>query len=156
MLDDGWFDSRCDDTSGLGDCQVSTEVWPDGLGPLIDHVTGLGMQFELWFEPEMVNPDPDVARAHPEWIMSADPERLPVPSRNQQVLNLAIPACYDYVRDAMVALPHRIWRLAHHRAWSLAGVPRIDRPVRPPGHRRGFAQRASRRTRPAGRMGFIP
>ncbi|MEV8249532.1 alpha-galactosidase [Microbacterium sp. NPDC076768] len=104
VLDDGWFGSRRDDTSGLGDWQVSTEVWPDGLGPLIDHVTGLGMQFGLWFEPEMVNLDSDVARAHPEWIMSADPERLPVPSRNQQVLNLAIPACYDYVRDAMVAV----------------------------------------------------
>ncbi|MDZ8200840.1 alpha-galactosidase [Microbacterium sp. SSW1-59] len=104
VLDDGWFGSRRDDTSGLGDWQVSAEVWPDGLGPLVDHVTGLGMQFGLWFEPEMVNVDSDVARAHPEWIMSADRDRLPVPSRNQQVLNLAIPACYDYIRDAMVAI----------------------------------------------------
>ncbi|GAA1950862.1 alpha-galactosidase [Microbacterium aquimaris] len=104
VLDDGWFGSRRDDTSGLGDWQVSAEVWPDGLGPLVDHVTGLGMQFGLWFEPEMVNVDSDVAHAHPEWIMSADRDRLPVPSRNQQVLNLAIPACYDYIRDAMVAI----------------------------------------------------
>ena len=104
VLDDGWFGSRRDDTSGLGDWQVSADVWPDGLGPLVDHVTGLGMQFGLWFEPEMVNLDSDVARAHPEWIMSADPDRLPVPSRHQQVLNLAIPACYDHIRYAMVAI----------------------------------------------------
>src|SRR5699024_9466635 len=68
VLDDGWFGSRRDDTSGLGDWVVSDEVWPDGLGPLVDRVTALGMEFGLWFEPEMVNEDSEVARAHPEWI----------------------------------------------------------------------------------------
>nr|WP_231747539.1 alpha-galactosidase [Auraticoccus cholistanensis] len=103
VLDDGWFGSRRDDTSGLGDWTVSADVWPDGLHPLIDHVRGLGMEFGLWFEPEMVNPDSDVARAHPEWIM-APGERLPVESRHQQVLNLSIEECWTHVRDQMSAL----------------------------------------------------
>ncbi len=104
VLDDGWFGSRRDDTSGLGDWVVSADVWPDGLGPLIDHVTGLGMEFGLWFEPEMVNEDSDVARAHPEWIMAASPDRMPLPSRNQQVLNLSIPEAFEHVLGQMSAV----------------------------------------------------
>ncbi|WP_226345031.1 alpha-galactosidase [Agilicoccus flavus] len=103
VLDDGWFGSRRDDFSGLGDWVVSPDAWPDGLGPLVDHVTGLGMQFGLWFEPEMVNEDSDVARAHPEWIMAARRE-LPPRARHQQVLDLAIEECWTYVRDAMDAI----------------------------------------------------
>ena len=104
VLDDGWFGSRRDDTSGLGDWVVSPEVWPDGLGPLVDHVRAHGMEFGLWFEPEMVSEDSDVARAHPEWIMAPSPERMPLRSRNQQVLNLSIPEAYAHVRDQMLAL----------------------------------------------------
>ena len=104
VLDDGWFGSRRDDTSGLGDWVVSDEAWPDGLGPLIDHVRAHGMEFGIWFEPEMVNEDSDVARAHPEWIMAPSPERMPLRSRNQQVLNLSIPEAYAHVRDQMLAL----------------------------------------------------
>ncbi|MCB0911995.1 MAG: alpha-galactosidase [Propionibacteriaceae bacterium] len=103
VLDDGWFGSRRDDFSGLGDWVVSADVWPEGLHPLVDRVTGLGMQFGLWFEPEMVNLDSDVARAHPEWVMATG-GRTPVPSRHQQVLNLGIPACYAHVRDQMMAI----------------------------------------------------
>lgn len=102
VLDDGWFGGRRDDHAGLGDWVVSPDVWPDGLGPLVDHVTGLGMEFGLWFEPEMVNMDSDVARAHPEWVMQTG-GRLPVESRFQQVLNLGIPEAYAHVRDQMVA-----------------------------------------------------
>lgn len=104
VLDDGWFGSRRDDTSGLGDWVVSDEAWPDGLGPLIDHVRAHGMEFGIWFEPEMVSEDSDVARAHPEWIMAPSPERMPLRSRNQQVLNLSIPEAYAHVRDQMLAL----------------------------------------------------
>ncbi|WP_062948663.1 alpha-galactosidase [Brachybacterium sp. sponge] len=104
VLDDGWFGSRRDDTSGLGDWVVSPEVWPDGLGPLIDHVRAHGMEFGLWFEPEMVSEDSDVARAHPEWIMAPSPDRMPLRSRSQQVLNLSIPEAYAHVRDQMLAL----------------------------------------------------
>lgn len=82
VLDDGWFGSRRDDHSGLGDWTVSKDVWPDGLHPLVDTVKGLGMQFGLWFEPEMINIDSDVARAHPEWVMATG-DRLPVESRFQ-------------------------------------------------------------------------
>lgn len=103
VLDDGWFGSRRDDTSGLGDWVVSPDVWPEGLAPLIDYVNELGMEFGLWFEPEMVNPDSDVARAHPEWIMSV-PGRLPHEARTQQVMNLTIPEAYAHVRDQMCAV----------------------------------------------------
>jgi alpha-galactosidase len=57
VLDDGWFLGRRDDTRGLGDWEVDREVWPDGLRPLVERVTALGMSFGLWFEPEMVNLD---------------------------------------------------------------------------------------------------
>lgn len=103
VLDDGWFSSRRDDSSGLGDWSVSTDVWPQGLHPLVDRVRELGMQFGLWFEPEMVNLDSDIARAHPEWVMATG-SRLPVPSRHQQVLNLGIPECYSCIRDQMLAI----------------------------------------------------
>jgi len=103
VLDDGWFLHRRNDKAGLGDWQVDTEVWPDGLGPLIDTVRGLGMDFGLWFEPEMVNEDSDIARAHPEWILGPG-ERLPIRGRNQQVLNLTIPDAFTYVLEAMSSL----------------------------------------------------
>lgn len=103
VLDDGWFGSRRDDTRGLGDWTVSSDVYPEGLHPLVDRVTGHGMQFGLWFEPEMVNPDSDVARAHPDWILQV-PGRMPPESRHQQVLDLTNPDCFAYLRSAMVAL----------------------------------------------------
>jgi alpha-galactosidase len=103
VLDDGWFRGRRDDHAGLGDWYVDEGVWPDGLGPLIDHVRGLGMEFGLWFEPEMINPDSDLAREHPEWIMATG-GRLPVLSRYQQVLNLGIRAAYDRILERMTAL----------------------------------------------------
>ena len=103
VLDDGWFGQRRRDTAGLGDWTVSPDVWPDGLHPLVDTVKELGMEFGLWFEPEMVNLDSDVARAHPEWIMGTG-DRLPIESRHQQVINLGIAECYAYIRDAMFAI----------------------------------------------------
>ena len=103
VLDDGWFGSRRDDTSGLGDWVVSPDVWPDGLHPLVDRVKQLGMQFGLWFEPEMVNPDSDLARAHPEWIMAARAS-WPVESRRQQVLNLGIPAAFEHIKGQIFAI----------------------------------------------------
>ncbi len=103
VLDDGWFGARRDDFAGLGDWVVAKDVWPNGLHPLVDRVKELGMQFGLWFEPEMVNEDSDVARAHPEWIMATG-TRLPVETRHQQVINLGIPECYAYIRDQMNAI----------------------------------------------------
>jgi alpha-galactosidase len=100
VLDDGWFGGRRDDHRGLGDWQVSADVWPDGLGPLVDHVKGLGMEFGLWFEPEMVNLDSDAVRAHPEWVLGPV-AGAPLPSRQQHVLDLANPDAFSYVREAM-------------------------------------------------------
>jgi alpha-galactosidase len=103
VLDDGWFGARRNERAGLGDWTVSAEVWPHGLHPLVDKVTGLGMEFGLWFEPEMINMDSEVARAHPEWVMGTG-GRLPVESRFQQVINLGIDQCYAYIRDAIFAI----------------------------------------------------
>jgi alpha-galactosidase len=103
VLDDGWFGARRDDTRGLGDWQVSAEVWPEGLGPLVDHVAGLGMEFGLWFEPEMVNLDSDLVRAHPDWVLG--PAAGPTaPSRHQHVLDLANPDAFAHVLDAVSTL----------------------------------------------------
>jgi alpha-galactosidase len=103
VLDDGWFRGRRDDTAGLGDWYVDPAVWPNGLGPLVDKVRGLGMQFGLWFEPEMINPDSDLARAHPEWILSAGDD-LPPAARSQQVLDLADPGAYAYIFERIDSL----------------------------------------------------
>ena len=103
VLDDGWFGGRRDDHAGLGDWVVSPDAWPHGLHPLIDRVRDLGMQFGLWVEPEMVNTDSDVARAHPEWVMAARHE-LPVPARNQQVLDLTVPGAYEHIKGQVLAL----------------------------------------------------
>lgn len=103
VLDDGWFGDRRDDTAGLGDWQVSADVWPEGLGALADHVRSLGMEFGLWFEPEMVNQDSAVAREHPDWFL-APPHRLTIESRHQQVLDLGHPEASDYLFDAISGL----------------------------------------------------
>jgi alpha-galactosidase len=103
VLDDGWFRHRRDDTAGLGDWYVDETVWPRGLAPLIGHVRALGMEFGLWVEPEMVNPDSDLYRAHPDWVLQAG-GRLPPAARNQQVLDLANPDAYDHIRSRLDAL----------------------------------------------------
>jgi alpha-galactosidase len=103
VLDDGWFKGRRSDEAGLGDWTVDSRVWPQGLHPIVDHVRGLGMEFGLWVEPEMVNPDSDLVRAHPEWVLRGR-EQLPPPWRHQQVLDLQVPEAYAYVRDALDAL----------------------------------------------------
>ncbi len=103
VLDDGSFGARRDAQAGLGDWTVSPEVWPDGLHPLVDKVVGLGMQFGLWFEPEMINFNSEAARAHPEWIMATG-DRWPIPSRHQHVINLGVPECYEFIRDALLRL----------------------------------------------------
>ncbi|MDU0349514.1 alpha-galactosidase [Actinomyces sp. MRS3W] len=107
VVDDGWFGSRRDDTSGLGDWQVSQEVWPMGLEPLAEHVHALGMELGLWFEPEMINVDSDLARAHPDWILS-DGAGGAVEHRNQRVLDLTAPGAWDYLLGAMSDLVERL------------------------------------------------
>lgn len=101
VLDDGWFGSRRDDTMGLGDWHISQEVWPNGLNPLSDIVHAHGMEFGLWFEPEMINPDSEAARAHPDWILSPATHR-PRESRNQQVIDLTNPEAFAFIRDSIL------------------------------------------------------
>jgi len=103
VLDDGWFGGRRDDRAGLGDWWGWPGVYPHGLAPLIDHVRGLGMEFGIWVEPEMVNPDSDLYRAHPEWAL-ADVGHEPVTGRGQLVLNLAIPEAFEHVLGQLDAL----------------------------------------------------
>ncbi|WP_370882734.1 alpha-galactosidase [Kineosporia succinea] len=107
VLDDGWFPARRDDTRGLGDWSVDRSVWPDGLEPLAGRVRELGMQFGLWFEPEMVSLDSDLAREHPDWLLH-DPVQVPSPGglswRTQYVLDLARPEAYAYLLERMGAL----------------------------------------------------
>ena len=103
VMDDGWFGARTNDTAGLGDWYPNPERFPDGLAPLIEHVHGLGMKFGLWVEPEMANPDSELYRAHPDWIVHR-PHRRRTLQRGQCVLNLARPQVADAVHAAIDTL----------------------------------------------------
>jgi alpha-galactosidase len=103
VLDDGWFLGRRDDTSALGDWFVDPGVWPNGLGPLVDRVKHLGMQFGLWFEPEMVSPNSNVAVTHPEWLFDAG-HGPGIASRHQFVLDLGHADAFKYIRDRISSL----------------------------------------------------
>ncbi len=104
VIDDGWFLGRRDDTTSLGDWVVDPVMYPDGMEPLASLVHDLGMQLGLWFEPEMVSLDSEVARAHPEWVL-ASTRSVPTPAgisyRHQYVLDLANPAAFEHVRSQM-------------------------------------------------------
>jgi alpha-galactosidase len=101
VLDDGWFAGRRDERRALGDWYVDKERWPAGLHPLIERVHSRGMDFGLWVEPEMVSPDSELARAHPDWVLG--PPHAPT-WRFQRVLDLANPAAYEYVLERLTAL----------------------------------------------------
>ncbi|MBI5381430.1 MAG: alpha-galactosidase [Opitutae bacterium] len=88
VMDDGWFGQRKDARAGLGDWTPNAEKFPQGLKPLTDAVHGLGMKFGLWVEPEMVNPDSDLYRAHPDWVFHF-PTRPRTQKRHQMMLNFA-------------------------------------------------------------------
>ncbi|MGN6469556.1 MAG: alpha-galactosidase, partial [Rhizobiaceae bacterium] len=103
VLDDGWFGKRDDDTTSLGDWHVDRRKYPDGLAPLIQHVEGLGMRFGLWVEPEMVNLDSELARAHPDWII-LPAGREPITGRGQHVLDLTNAAVTDHLFERLDAL----------------------------------------------------
>ena len=100
VVDDGWFSGRHHDHAGLGDWTVDRSKFPRGLGPLVKRVGELGMRFGIWVEPEMVNPDSDLYRAHPDWAYHFD-NRTRSQRRNQLVLNLARPDVADYVYQSL-------------------------------------------------------
>ncbi|MCI9633033.1 MAG: alpha-galactosidase, partial [Ruminococcus sp.] len=96
VMDDGWFGRRNRDDSSLGDWTVNEEKLPGGLSALVERVRGEGLAFGIWFEPEMVSPDSDLYRAHPDWAIQV-PGRTPAQSRAQYVLDLSRPEVVDYV-----------------------------------------------------------
>ena len=101
VLDDGWFGNREDDHRGLGDWYVKNhEKLPNGIEGLAQKVVDLGIKFGLWFEPEMVNKDSDLYRAHPDWIL-ATPNRGSCHGRNQYVLDFSRSEVVDYIFDLM-------------------------------------------------------
>lgn len=100
VLDDGWFGVRNDDTSGLGDWFVNLDKLPQGLTPIIDHAHKNGLKFGLWFEPEMVNGNSDLYRAHPDWIIHADGIDACV-GRDQYVLDLTREEVRDYIVNSV-------------------------------------------------------
>jgi alpha-galactosidase len=103
VLDDGWFGGRRNDQSSLGDWAVSPDVFPNGLTPLIDHVHALGMDFGLWVEPEMVSPDSDLCRAHPDWCMHSE-GRARRTMRGQLALDMARAEVRDHLFAALDTL----------------------------------------------------
>ncbi|MFB2600247.1 alpha-galactosidase [Herbiconiux sp. P17] len=103
VLDDGWFSGRRDADAGLGDWNVDRAVWPQGLAPFVQRVRKHGMQFGLWFEPEMVNLDSDLAREHPDWLL-APSEGVGLSSRNQYVLDIGKPEVSRYLLERIDAL----------------------------------------------------
>jgi alpha-galactosidase len=127
-VDDGWFGKRTTDLRGLGDWTVNKDIFPNGLKPLIDHVRGLGMQFGLWVEPEMVNPDSDLYRAHPDWVLHFN-GRPETPARHQLVLNLARPDVRDFVFGFIDKLLSEnqisFLKWDYNRNWSEPGWPDI-------------------------------
>ena len=103
VLDDGWFAGRRSDQAGLGDWWVDEDVWPGGLHRLAEYVRGRGMQFGLWIEPEMVNPDSDLYRAHPDWILATG-QRVPPLQRHQLVLDLTRAEVAGYLLERISGL----------------------------------------------------
>ncbi len=103
VLDDGWFHRRDDDTRALGDWWADSDKYPHGLAPLAQHIVSKGMQFGLWVEPEMVNPDSDLYRAHPDWALQLAGRPL-LTARNQLVLDLSRPEVTDYLFTCIAAL----------------------------------------------------
>jgi alpha-galactosidase len=124
VMDDGWFGQRRDDHAGLGDWYVNPQKFPNGLKPLIDKVHALGMDFGLWVEPEMVNPDSDLYRKHPDWVLNF-PSRPRTESRNQMVLNLARPDVQEYLESFLDKLLREndiaFLKWDYNRNWSEPG-----------------------------------
>ncbi len=126
VVDDGWFGARDSDKAGLGDWVVNRRKFPQGLKPLIDKVKALGMDFGLWVEPEMVNVDSDLYRAHPDWVLHYD-GRPRTEGRNQLVLNLA----RSDVRDHLLGVLDRLvsendiafLKWDYNRNWTEPGWP---------------------------------
>jgi alpha-galactosidase len=126
VVDDGWFGARNSDHAGLGDWTVNLEKFPNGLKPLIDKAHGLGMSFGLWVEPEMVNPDSDLYRQHPDWVLNFNGRQRSL-GRNQMVLNLARDDVSEHIFHVLDdLLSHndiQFLKWDYNRNWSEPGWP---------------------------------
>lgn len=105
VMDDGWFGNRCDDNRALGDWQVNEEKIQGGLANLVEKVNQMGMKFGIWFEPEMISPDSNLYRQHPDWAIAV-PGRTPALGRNQYVLDLTRKEVRDYVYQCVADVLH--------------------------------------------------
>ena len=103
VIDDGWFKGRVNDRAGLGDWTVDTNKFPNGLQPMIEKINALGLDFGIWIEPEMVNPNSDLYRAHPDWVFHF-PNRQRHEGRNQLILNLAREDVWQYLYQSFYKL----------------------------------------------------
>ena len=106
VLDDGWFGERNDDFAGLGDYTVNLKKLPNGLEGLSRKIHALGLDFGLWFEPEAVNPDSDLYRAHPDWALHT-PGCRDLYGRHELLLDLTNPAVRDYIVENISAILDR-------------------------------------------------
>jgi alpha-galactosidase len=128
VVDDGWFGQRSSDHAGLGDWYVNPVKFPHGLKPLIDKVHSMGMDFGIWVEPEMVNPDSDLYRKHPDWVLNFT-DRPRTEGRNQLMLNLARPDVRAYVFQSLDKLLNEndiaFLKWDYNRNWSEPGWPAV-------------------------------
>jgi len=126
VIDDGWFKGRINDSAALGDWTVDKKKFPNGLGPLIKKINDMGMDFGIWVEPEMVNPNSDLYRAHPDWAFHF-PNRTRHESRNQLMLNLAREDVYQYLLKSLSNLLSenniKFIKWDHNRTLSEPGWP---------------------------------
>ncbi|MGW7402342.1 alpha-galactosidase [Streptomyces sp. NPDC054833] len=133
VVDDGWFGARTGDRAGLGDWTPNPDRFPNGLKPLADYVHALGMQFGIWVEPEMVNPDSDLYRAHPDWVQYQT-GRKRTELRNQLVLNLAREDVQEYLWEQLDGLlssaPVDYVKWDFNRCFTDAGWPGEPYPQR--------------------------
>ena len=128
IMDDGWFGQRSSDHLGLGDWYVNKTKFPNGLKPLIDKVHALNMDFGLWVEPEMVNPNSDLYRAHPDWVLNFT-GRPRSEGRNQLMLNLARKDVREYVFNFLDKIltdnDIAFFKWDYNRQWSEPGWPEV-------------------------------
>ena len=103
VLDDGWFGKRNNDQNSLGDWFVNEDKLKGGLGELIRRINDLGLQFGIWYEPEMISPDSDLFRAHPDWCVHV-PNRKPCIGRHQYVLDMSRKDVRDNIFDQMYSV----------------------------------------------------
>lgn len=129
VIDDGWFKGRKRDTAGLGDWVPDPEKFPNGLKPVVDHINSLGIRFGIWVEPEMVNPNSDLYREHPDWVMNY-PTREREEKRHQLTLNLAREDVFEFTRNwldqllSSANIEHLKWDM--NRFFSQAGWPEAE------------------------------